>query len=182
MNTTEAGKLLTLMAAAIPGASMNATAIRDAAVIWAKLFAAYPYPVVESAAVKALETHVYANVPAPAVILNALKAQVSAGEPDALSAWAEVQNAIDYHGRYQEAEALAAMSPRTAWVVKRMGWEGLCNTEIEATAVIRAQFTKLYEHSLEQSPDIKALPESRRAIGQAQAKDALAMIALGGTK
>lgn len=157
MNATEAARLLTLLAAAIPGAKMGAAEIRDAAVIWAKLFAAYPYAVVEGAAVKALESHVYATVPAPAVLLNALKAQQSAGEPDALSAWREVLTAIEVHGYVDERGALASMSPRTAYTAERMGWQELCRTDADATSIIRAQFVKGYNESRERVPDCRAL-------------------------
>jgi hypothetical protein len=68
------------------------------------------------------------------------------------------------------------MGARTAYVVQRMGWESLCDSEIENTSIIRAQFTRLYEQSIEHTPDVKALPRRRTALTDREAHQALAIL------
>ena len=62
---------------------------------------------------------------------------------DAATAWGEVVRALNHYGYYRPEEALASMSPRTAKIVRLMGWQNICMSE--DLAVIRGQFIKMYE-------------------------------------
>jgi hypothetical protein len=151
MNKAEAGKLLTYMADAIPGVKISAEKIKITAEAWSTLFSRFPYGLMRQAATVVLGTHEYNCLPTPAALLQAASRIVQADEPDGLTAWGLVLEAIRKFGSYEEAKALAWLPKRASSVARRMGWSELCFTDIDATSVIRGQFLKLYQHDREET-------------------------------
>ena len=142
--------------------------------VWHELFAAIPADVMRQARIAVLADHGYNTLPAPAKFIHAIRSMQSAGEPDSLSAWHEVLQAIERHGYVDKAGALASLSPRAAYVAERMGWRELCLTPEDATSIVRGQFCKLYAASREAVPDCRALPALTVGEGTAiQARDVM---------
>jgi hypothetical protein len=154
--------IIGVMTACIPGVKLSSVDAENMAKGWARLFANFDREQVERAALRVMATHPYNSLPAPAKILDAIRADQQALEPSALEAWGLVYSYLSKYGRYREQEALAALPPRAAYVASRMGWESLCNTEVDNTGVIRAQFIRLYDHSFEHETQLQ-LPGRRQS-------------------
>jgi len=78
-------------------------------------------------------------------------------EVDAATAWGEVVRALNHYGYYRPEEAYASMSPRTAKVVRMMGWQEICMSE--EPSVIRGQFLKMYEICTQREKQEALLPQ-----------------------
>lgn len=138
--------------------------------VWHELFGAIPPNVMQAAKVRVLADHGYNTLPPPAKFVQTIKAMQSAHEPDSLTAWHEVLQAIERHGYVDEPGALASLSPRAAYVAERMGWRELCVTPDDSTSIIRGQFCKLYAATREAVPDCRALPGMREGLTAIEAR------------
>lgn len=98
---------------------------------------------------------------------------------DAAEAWGEVEKAIRWYGYYREAEALASMSPRTAKVVRYIGWQNICLNE--EPGVVRGQFLKMYAQVAEREQKELLLPiDLRQSIQILSGRMDMKAIAGGG--
>src|SRR5690606_10640790 len=121
----------------------NKEELRPIVDLWAEMLADIPFPVVQMAVKKLILESPYPPTIADvrkrvAEIMTPPEDQINASE-----AWGEVMRAIRHYGYYQEAEALASMSPRAAKVARLMGWQEICHSE--RPDVVRGQFLKMYE-------------------------------------
>lgn len=127
--------------------------------LWYQMLKDIPYEIVEKAVFKILATAKF--FPTVSEILEVV-ADITNPEADtAAKAWGEVEKAIGHYGHRREAEALESMSPRTAKVVKYMGWRDIClSTEL---GVARGQFLKMYQQVAEREQKERVLPENLKA-------------------
>ncbi|CDG37231.1 hypothetical protein CTHBC1_2648 [Acetivibrio thermocellus BC1] len=88
---------------------------------------------------------------------------------NAAEAWGEVEKAIRWYGYYREAEALASMSPRTAKVVRYIGWREICLSE--EPGVVRGQFMRMYTQVAEREQKEQLLPASLKETIQKLANE-----------
>lgn len=70
---------------------------------------------------------------------------IQADNVDWSDGWQEVLTAVRRFGYCDEAGALASMSPMTREVVKRLGWQQICQSETDELMAIRANFRMIYE-------------------------------------
>lgn len=111
--------------------------------LWAEMLADIPYEAAEAAVKKFILESPYPPTIADIRREVAEILQDPADNVDAATAWGEVVRALNHYGYYRPEEALASMSPRTAKIVRLMGWQNICMSE--NPAVIRGQFIKMYE-------------------------------------
>ncbi|HHV18397.1 MAG TPA: hypothetical protein GXZ27_06005 [Thermoanaerobacterales bacterium] len=127
--------------------------------LWYQMLKDIPYKIAEQALFKLLATAKF--FPTVSEILEVV-ADITNQEADtAAKAWGEVEKAIGHYGHRREAEALESMSPRTAKVVKYMGWRDICLGE--EIGVVRGQFLKMYQQVAEREQKERVLPESLKA-------------------
>lgn len=138
-------KLFAILTAAYPKFDTfnNPETARPIISLWAEMLSDIPYEVAEAAVKKFI-----LESPYPPTIADIRKQvaeimQDPADNIDAATAWGEVVKALNHYGYYRPEEALASMSPRTAKIVRLMGWQNICMSE--DPAVIRGQFIKMYE-------------------------------------
>ncbi|AYO30828.1 hypothetical protein D2962_09570 [Biomaibacter acetigenes] len=124
------------------------------AMLWFEMLKDVPYKVAEKALFKILATAKY--FPTVAEMREAIMEITTPQTETAAEAWGEVERAIRLYGYYRQAEALASMSPRTAKVVKYMGWQEICLSE--EPGVVRGQFLKMYEQVAEREQKERLLP------------------------
>ena len=139
--------------------SMQERDMGPTAMLWHQMLKDIPYEIAKKALLKVLTTAKY--FPTVSEILEVV-ADITNPEADtAAKAWGEVEKAIGHYGHRREAEALESMSPRTAKVVKYMGWRDIClSTEL---GVARGQFLKMYQQVSEREQKERVLPESLKA-------------------
>lgn len=139
--------------------SMQERDMGPTAMLWHQMLKDIPYEIAKKALLKVLTTAKY--FPTVSEILEVV-ADITNPEADtAAKAWGEVEKAIGHYGHRREAEALESMSPRTAKVVKYMGWRDIClSTEL---GVARGQFLKMYQQVAEREQKERVLPESLKA-------------------
>lgn len=128
-----------------------------AQVLWTKLLEDVPYKVVDLAVKKLI-----LESPFPPTIADVRKkiSEITApqgSEMEAAEAWGEVVAAIRKYGSYDPEAALASMSPRTAKVVKMIGFRDICMSE--TIGVERGQFLKMYDQIASRERQDSLLPE-----------------------
>ena len=77
---------------------------------------------------------------------------IQADKSDWSDGWGEVLTAIRKYGYMNEDDALESMSPMTREVVKRLGWQHICQSEKEGLMALRANFRMAY---MQKSKSIK---------------------------
>ncbi len=157
MVRSEVAKLLAVLAAAYPRFEVNELTER----IWFEMLQDIPYQVAQVAIKKLI-----LESPYPPAIADVRKRAMEIVAPpeeriDGSEAWGEVIRAIHCYGYYKEAEALASMLPKTAKVVKWMGWQEICTSE--NVDVTRGQFLKMYQQIQARCEKEALLPDSLRA-------------------
>lgn len=141
MTRAEFGKLAAGLRESYP--DQNILNTPDAVEWWYSLLKDLDYTMTATAITRWISTERFA--PKIADIRNAV-AEIALGEiPDWGQGWNEVKNAISVHGYYRPKEALDSMSEITREVVKRMGWQTLCLSNIENEPTDRANFRMIYE-------------------------------------
>jgi len=156
MTKTETVKLLAVISAAYPNMQVTEATVE----IWHELLGDLGFNIVLTAAKKLI-----LESPYPPTIADIRKRAVEVMTPledrlDAAEAWGEVMRALRVFGYYREAEALQSMSPRTAKVVRWMGWSEICLSE--ELGVARGQFMKMYQQVAEREHKEQLLPAMLR--------------------
>lgn len=127
------------------------------------------YNLAMAAVQKIIAADEYPVIPTIGKIRKAAAEIVRPNKLTAPEAWGQVINAIYHYGYYCEAEALAALSPEVAEVVRFMGWRELCHSD--NVDVIRAQFMRMYDTQEARHRENDMLPPAVReyisSIGQA---------------
>ncbi len=159
MTKSEVAKLLAVIAAAYPKFEVDDLKVQ----VWHEMLGDLDYSLASLAIKKLILESTF-----PPSIAEVRKAAVEIQAPEQTNgtqAWGEVIKAIRNFGHYREEEALASMSPRTAYVVKCMGWREICMGE--ESGVIRGQFLKMYQQVAEREQKEQLLPPAmRREIKQ----------------
>jgi hypothetical protein len=159
MTVTETGDLLALIADAFPG---RITLTAGMTKFWAQMLVDLEL----EDAVSALAEYCSGDNAHPPNVgqLRTLAVRRKLNLPDAAAAWAEVQKAIQRHGRDHEPEW---SSPAIAAAVEAMGWRSLCNSLAEDEPVVRAQFRGFLENTTgreERKANIGSLESSSPAV------------------
>lgn len=139
MTKGETAKILAVLAASYPKFDVDDLKVQ----VWHEMLGDLDYKLVQVAVQKLI-----LESPYPPAIADVRKQVVEIMQDpdddiDAATAWGEVIRALNHYGYYRPEEALASMSPRTAKVVRMMGWQEICMSE--EPSVIRGQFMKMYE-------------------------------------
>ena len=159
MSKVATAKLLSVLAAAVPRFEVDDLKLQ----VWHEMISDLDYGIASLAIKKLILESTF-----PPSIAEVRKAAVEIQTPEQTTgaqAWGEVIRAIRNYGVYREEEALSSMSPRTAYVVKCMGWREICMGE--ESGVIRGQFLKMYQQVAEREQKEQLLPPAmRREIKQ----------------
>lgn len=152
MKKTETVQLLAVINAAFPNMQVTEAMVN----LWHELLGDIDFNLAKAAVKKLL-----LESPYPPTIADIRKQAVEIATPpedriDAAEAWGEVLRAIRFYGYYRQEEALESMSPRTAKVVRYMGWQEICLSE--EPSVIRGQFLKMYNIVAEREKQERLLP------------------------
>lgn len=152
MKKTEVVQLLAVINAAFPNMQITETTVE----LWHELLGDLDFELAKAAVKKLI-----LESPYPPTIADIRKHVMEITTPpedriDAAEAWGEVIRAIWHHGYYCEKEALESMSPRTAKVVRYMGWREICLSE--DINVVRGQFIKMYNAVVERERQERLLP------------------------
>lgn len=141
MTKEEFAKIATGIRASYP--NQNVLNTTEAVEWWYSLLKDLGYNITAQAVTKWVTTHKFP----PAISDIREEASVIAlGQiPDWGRGWLEVKNAISIFGYMRPQEALASMSEVTREVVKRMGWQTLCMSDIANEQTDRANFRMIYE-------------------------------------
>lgn len=84
-------------------------------------------------------------------------------------AWGNVLKAVSRFGYMNEAEALDSMDELTRRCVKSLGWQTICQSELDEQTAIRANFRMMYESAQGRARDDAKLPtELKTAIENQQ--------------
>jgi hypothetical protein len=159
MTKGETAKLLAVLAAAFPRFEVDDLKVQ----VWHEMIGDLDYGIASLAIKKLILESTF-----PPSIAEVRKAAVEIQTPEQTNgaqAWGEVIKAIRNYGHYREEEALGSLSPRTAYVVKCMGWREICMAE--ELGVIRGHFLKMYQQVAEREQKEQLLPPAmRREIKQ----------------
>lgn len=156
MNLNETSRILSVLAAAYPRFQVDEAGVTLK--VWHRMLKDIDYKAAQLAAEKLI-----LESPFPPSIADIRKAAAEVMTPpeeriNSAQAWGEVEKAIRCFGYYREKEALESMSPRTAKVVKYMGWQEICLSD--QPGVARGQFLKMYKTVSEREEKEKLLPIS----------------------
>lgn len=127
--------------------------------VWYEMLKDIPNNVMEAALKKHLATSKWAPTIAE-IRENAVSVQTET--KDWSVAWEEARKAVRKFGSYQEAEALAWMTPSTAETVKRFGYNDLCM--MENPEVAKAHFRDIYMSIEARSRKDAQIPDSLRGL------------------
>lgn len=158
MTREETIKLLTVLKTSYPRFYTNLSKIDAENIInlWSVMFAEDEAKAVEIALYKLIATSPY-----PPSIADLRKTIAEITTPvnlDSSEAWGEVMKAIRIYGYINEEGALKSMSPLTAEIVRRMGWQTICQSE--NVVADRAHFLKIYELSKSQTVEKNCIPNN----------------------
>jgi len=175
LKKTETVQLLAVINAAFPNMQVTEAMVS----LWHELLGDLEFNLAKAAVKKLL-----LESPYPPSIADIRKRAAEIITPpeeriDASEAWGEVIRAIHRYGYYRQEEALASMSPRTAKVVRYMGWQEICLSE--EPSVIRGQFLKMYNIVTEREKQERLLPASLKEEIQ-KLTDGMSMKMLEGGK
>ena len=151
MNRTETAQLLTLIAETY---NQKFELSESKVEAWHSLLQDLDWPLAQAAVKRHILTSKW-----PPTVAEIREASVEMSQPPrltALEAWGRVLDAIRVYGWPREAEALEAMGPEVAAVVRRFGWMELCMAE--KADVIRGQFTRLWEQQAGREQTTAQLP------------------------
>lgn len=123
--------------------------------LWFELLKDIPYEQAKSAVMKHAMTSKW--TPTIAEIREQV-VEIQADATDWGDGWKEVLMAIRKHGYRNENEALSSMSPMTREVVKRLGWDQICNSEQDDLTAIRANFRMMFEQKRNTAKEEMQLP------------------------
>lgn len=156
MTKSEIAKILAVLAASYSKFDVDDLKVQ----VWHEMLGDLDYKLVQVAVQKLI-----LESPYPPAIADIRKQVVEITTPhdekiDAATAWGEVEKAIQLYGYYREAEAMASMSPRTAKIVKYIGWQEICLSE--EPGVVRGQFLKMYQQIADREQKEKLLPQGLR--------------------
>jgi hypothetical protein len=159
MKQSEMAQLLAVIAAAYP----KFPPVTELTVsVWYEMFKDTDYKVANVAVKKIMLESTFA--PSIAELRKAIVdiTTPAAEKVDYAQAWGEVTYAIRYFGYNREDEAIASMSPRTAKVVRMIGWQNICATE--EIDVLRGQFRMMYETTDARERQDRLIPDSMKAL------------------
>ena len=154
MTKAEVAKILTVLAAAYPKFEVDDLKVH----VWHEMLGDLDYATANMAVKKLILENTF-----PPSIAEVRKAAMEILNPDVMTAaeaWGEVERAVRVYGCYQEIEALASLSPRTAKVVRQIGWREICLNE--EPGVVRGQFLKMYQQVQERDHREMLLPADLR--------------------
>ena len=154
MTKIETAKLLAVLAAAFPRFEVDDLKVQ----VWHEMLGDLDYATANMAVKKLILENTF-----PPSIAEVRKAAMEILNPDVMTAaeaWGEVERAVRVYGCYQEIEALASLSPRTAKVVRQIGWREICLNE--EPGVVRGQFLKMYQQVQERDHREMLLPADLR--------------------
>jgi hypothetical protein len=157
LKKTETVQLLAVINAAFPNMQVTEAMVS----LWYELLGDIDFGLAKAAVKKLL-----LQSPYPPTIADIRKQALEIATPsedriDAAEAWGEVIEAIRHYGYYRQKDALESMSPRTAKVVRYMGWQEICHSE--RPDVVRGQFLKMYEIIANREKQERLLPATLRA-------------------
>ncbi len=113
---------------------------------------------------KAVSEHIATSEKEPTVagILKRIAKGCIQDQPTSAEAWGLVNKAIHKHGYNNPTEAMESFPPPVAKVVKAIGWMEICTSE--NLNVIRGQFLKMYEETINCELERLILPDNLKAI------------------
>ncbi len=157
MVKVEVCKLLAVIAAVYPRFEVDEFKQN----VWLEMLQDVPYELAQVCVKKLI-----LESPYPPAIADIRKQVAEISTPqseklDGATAWGEVTRAIGLYGFYGTEEALASMSPRTARIVRMIGWREICMSE--ELGVIRGQFLKMYEQVSAKERQELLLPEALKS-------------------
>ena len=136
---------------------------KEAIAMWYSLLKDLPYESASVAIQKYAMTHKFP--PTPADIREQV---VSIGDEsvDWGEAWGNVLKAVSKYGYMNESDALGSMDELTRTIVQRIGWQNICQSDIDEQTAIRANFRMMYEQSQGKERENAQLPtELKEKIG-----------------
>jgi len=154
MTKAEIAKILAVLAASYPKFEVDDLKVQ----VWHEMLGDLDYATANMAVKKLILENAF-----PPSIAEVRKAAAEIMNPDVMTAaeaWGEVERAVRTYGSYQEIEALASLSPRTAKVVRQIGWREICLNE--EPGVVRGQFLKMYQQVQERDRREMLLPAGLR--------------------
>jgi len=154
MTKAEIAKILAVLAASYPKFEVDDLKVQ----VWHEMLGDLDYVTANMAVKKLILENAF-----PPSIAEVRKAAAEIMNPDVMTAaeaWGEVERAVRTYGSYQEIEALASLSPRTAKVVRQIGWREICLNE--EPGVVRGQFLKMYQQVQERDRREMLLPANLR--------------------
>jgi hypothetical protein len=115
-------------------------------------------------AMLALKKYALANKfpPTIAEIMTLAADLLSERLPDSDEAWGEVMRSIRKYGYPREREALDSLSETVRKTVERIGFQIICQSQLDQLNTLRAQFKSFYEAEYRRSMEIHKMPESMR--------------------
>lgn len=138
----------------------NLLPTKEAMDLWYEMLKDIPMKVAEVALKKHVATSKWP--PSIAEIRDLSTGIVTEDAQDWSAAWEEARKAVRKFGSYQEAEALAWMTPSTAETVKRFGYNDLCM--MENPEVAKAHFRDIYMSIEARSRKDAQIPESLKGV------------------
>lgn len=154
MTKIETAKLLAVLAAAFPRFEVDDLKVQ----VWHEMLRDLDYSLVSLAIKKLISESTFA--PAIAEVRKAVAEILNPDGMTAAEAWGEVERAVRTYGYYQETKAMESLSPRTAKVVRQIGWREICLNE--EPGVVRGQFLKMYQQVQERDHREMLLPADLR--------------------
>lgn len=128
----------------------------DAFHMWHTMLGDFPYEALEAAVQKYILTR---TTPPTIADIRGLATDIMDGETASWEeGWAQVLDAIEHYGSWDEVGALDSMDDITATCVRRLGWQSICQSE-NPTAD-RANFRMVYEAVARRRRDDRQLPEA----------------------
>ena len=173
MTRAETAKILAVLAASYPKFEVDDLKVQ----VWHEMLGDLDYATANMAVKKLILENTF-----PPSIAEVRKAAMEILNPDVMTAaeaWGEVERAVRTYGYYQETKAMASLSPRTAKVVRQIGWREICLNE--EAGVVRGQFLKMYQQVQERDRREMQLPAGlRNEIQRLASRMELKVIAGGG--
>lgn len=154
MKQSEIVKLFTIISTAYP----DKFKVDDSKInLWYTLLNDIDYSIAQLAVQCHLATSVY--IPTISDIRKTAVGAITVDDEfDSGQAWGEVTKAIKHYGLYRPEEAICNMNPKTAKVVKQIGWQEICLSSAEDIGVVRGQFLKMYSVMDVRDKNDKLLP------------------------
>ena len=139
MTKAEVTKLLTIIAAMYPRFEISTLKVE----LWLDMIGDIPFKEAQMAVKKVMMT---SEFPPTVAEIRKAATDITTNKGDVLDAgkaWGEVMLAIRKYGSWSPEEAYSIMSPATAKIVKQIGWQEICSSEV--IEVVRGQFMKMFD-------------------------------------